>query len=116
MGVGGHVAVVRDHDDGVAGSMQPGKQFEDIVGGDRIQVAGRLIGQQQARARDQCAGHGDALALATGQLGRPVPDALLQADLFQGEPRPLDPFAARNAGIDQRQFDIVQGVGTRRAG
>ena len=46
--------------------------LEHRARGGGVEVAGRLVGQQQARLVGQGAGDGDALLLAAGQLGRLV--------------------------------------------
>ena len=66
------------------------------------------------RLVDQGAGDGDALALAAGELVGLVVHAVAQADPLQRRARPLPPLGAREAGVDQRQLDVVQGVGARQ--
>ena len=44
-----------------------------------VQVAGGLVGQDHLRAHDGGAGNGGTLALAPGELVRPVPGSVLQA-------------------------------------
>ena len=63
MGVGGDVGFVRDEDDGVAGAVQAIEERHDFDAGLRIEVAGRLVGEQDRRVVDQRARDGDALAL-----------------------------------------------------
>ena len=46
----------------------------------RVEVAGRLVGEQHGRLGHQGSGHRDALLLAAGQLGRAVRAALVEAD------------------------------------
>src|SRR5688572_15050994 len=46
MRVGGDVGFVGDDDDGVTGLMQARKQRHDLDTGLRIEVAGRLVGEQ----------------------------------------------------------------------
>ena len=45
---------------------------EDVPGGVRIEIAGRLVGEEQARRVGDRARDGDALLLAAGQFGRTV--------------------------------------------
>ena len=49
----------------------------------RVQVAGGLVGQQQARPADQRAGDGDALLLAARELVGQVVQPLAQPDLLE---------------------------------
>jgi hypothetical protein len=53
-----------DDDRHLALTAQPGQQVEDPGGGLRVQVAGRLVGQQQVRGVDQGPGDGDPLLFA----------------------------------------------------
>ena len=45
----------------------------------RVEVAGRLVGEQHGPARDECTRNGDALLLATRELRRPVREPVLEA-------------------------------------
>ena len=60
----------------------------DVVGRRAIEVAGRLVAEQQPRLADERAGDRDALPLAAGQRRRPVIDAIGEADLLDERPRP----------------------------
>src|SRR5262245_57243789 len=44
----------------------------DLFGRRRVEVAGRLVAEHQARPPNQCPGEGDSLTLAAGQLRRTV--------------------------------------------
>ena len=46
------------------------QQLEDLPADERIEVAGRLVGDDQPRVVDERAGDGRALLLAARQLGR----------------------------------------------
>ena len=65
----GDARVVRHQHDRVALVVQRAQQGEDLVAGARVEVAGRLVGEDQARPADQRARDRDALALAAGELG-----------------------------------------------
>ena len=56
---------------------------EHVVGGARIEIAGRLVGQQDARRVGDRARDRDALLLAAGQFRRPVRQPLLEAEIAQ---------------------------------
>ena len=51
----------------------------DLSAGRMVEIAGRLVGNQQARRRRQGAGNGNALLLATGKFARIVRHAVAQA-------------------------------------
>ncbi len=61
--------------------MQPLNQIEDTGRGYLVQIAGRLVCQQQPRAANQRAGKRDALLLAAGKLTRPMLAAIFQTNL-----------------------------------
>ena len=70
-----------------------------------VEVAGRLVGEHHRRARDERAGDGDALLLAAGELGRPVRQAVAEADGVDhlGEPG----LVGLAAGELERQRDVL---------
>ena len=69
--------VVRGDDDGDPElAAQRFEQFEHLRPGGAVEVAGRFVGDQESRPRDQRAGDGDALLLAARELVRPVSEAV----------------------------------------
>ena len=56
---------------------------EDVLGGVHVEIAGRLVGEQDARRVGDRARDRDALLLAAGQLRRPMRQALLQTEIAQ---------------------------------
>ena len=66
LGVGGDVGFVGDQDDGDAFFVEFAEQRHDFFAGVAVEVAGRLVGEDQAGGVDQGAGDGDALLLAAG--------------------------------------------------
>ena len=87
----GHVALVGDEDDRAARGVELVEQAEDLGRRARVEVARRLVGQDQGRLGDERPGDGDALLLAAGQLAGPVADPVGQADLLEAR-------SARGAG------------------
>ena len=59
------------------------QEGEDAVGGVRIEVAGRFVGQHEGRAVHQGAGNRHALELAAGKLVGKIVASAAQADRFQ---------------------------------
>ena len=60
----------------------------------RVEVAGRLVGEEQARRVDDGAGDRHALLLAAGKLRRPVRRPLVDAEIFEQLQRALLRLAA----------------------
>ena len=58
----------------------------DLLGRVGVEVAGRLVGDDDTRAVGQGPGDGDALLLTTGEPGRQMTHARAEADLVQQHP------------------------------
>ena len=75
------VHLVRDEEHGDAALVvQPLEDAHDLDAGARVEVAGRLVGEDDRRLVDQRARDRDALLLAARQLVRDVVIALAEAD------------------------------------
>src|SRR5262245_46097866 len=79
----GDVVLVRHHDDRLAGPVHLLKHLHDLVAGARVEIAGRLIGEDYVRVVHQAAGDGDPLLLAAGKLHRAMIQPVAQADQFR---------------------------------
>ena len=64
-------------------ALSSSKTLQHVVGGVAVQVAGRLVGEQQGGLGDQRPGHRDALLLAAGELVGLVLGAVGEADRVQ---------------------------------
>src|SRR5690242_8567595 len=62
--------VVRDHADGRAIVVKLAEEVHDRLAVLRVEVARRLVGEEDERIADEGAGDGDALLLAAGKLHR----------------------------------------------
>ena len=99
---GGEPRAVGHHQEAAAGSRdQIARQRQHVVGGRLVEIAGRLVGEQQQRLYRQRAADRDPLLLAAGQL---LGIALQQA----AEPEPLHQFGmpgrivtAGDAGLER---------------
>jgi len=69
-------------------TMQSCYQFKDQFAGASVQIAGRLIGQQDLRLSDERPGQRQPLLLAAGKLARTMMPAVFQSHLAQ-PPRSL---------------------------
>ena len=106
----GELRIVGDHHDGGALRVDLLEQLHHAARHQRVEVAGRLVGQQQARLAGQRARDRHALLLAAGQLGRVVLHARAQAHAGQ---RLLDAAPALGgveAAVAQRHVDVVEQV------
>jgi hypothetical protein len=83
------------------------QQLEDLAAGLGVEVAGRLVGEDDGRLRDESAGDRHALLLAAGELGGPVHPPVLEPDRLDEllEPDLVDLLA----GDRQRQDDVLLG-------
>ena len=61
----------------------------DLVGGAGVEVAGRLVGEQQVRAHDEGAGDRHALLLTAGELAGAMVQAVRQTDRLEHVAGPL---------------------------
>ena len=111
-GIGGHVGLVGDHQDGDAEvAVEVGQQVHDLERGLAVEIAGRLVGEQHVGVGDDRAGDGDALLLAAGKLGRRMVPPVPEADLVERRHRRLAPLRLVLAAIEQGQLDIFERVG-----
>ena len=79
--IGGDIRFVgyHDHRDALL-AIEPANDFHDLMGGARIEVAGRLVGKQYSGMVDERPGQRDALLLSPGELIGHVARAVSQAD------------------------------------
>ena len=74
----GHPLVMGHQHDGLALLVEVVNQFEHLLAGARVEVAGGLIGQDHQRVVDQRTRDGHALLLAAGQLVGTMMQAVAQ--------------------------------------
>ncbi len=104
------VRIVRHHDDGLALLLiQRLQQIEDLIARLAVEVAGRLVAQQQRRIGNDRARDADALLLTAGQLARLVLGAFAQSHQAQRCAGALATIRGRQRGQQQRQFDVALG-------
>ena len=104
----GRLRVVRDHDDGLAVvAVQLPEQREDVDRRLAVEVAGRLIANEQGRIGDEGARDRDALLLSAGELARLVLGAVLESDELEGDAGVAAPLGGRELGEQQRQLDVA---------
>src|SRR6202049_2945722 len=102
-----HVWLVCDQQNGQPASViEPLKRVHNFYARPRVQIARRLVGQQDRRIVYQGSRDGYALWLPAGKLRGMVVASALQANQAQGLLSAPLPLLALHAGVDQRQFDI----------
>jgi hypothetical protein len=87
---------------------QRGKRAEYVIGGLRVEIAGRLVGQQHARAVGDGARNGDTLLLAAGQFRRPMALPLRKTKITEKFARAGCGLGARQARDHLRQDKILE--------
>ena len=108
------VAFVGDHHDGPPVGVQLGEQLQHGVGGGRVEVAGRLVGQQQRRIVGQRPGDRGALLLPARERGGQLVGLVGDADRSSSCWRAVAPLAGRDLlGEVHRQHHVL-GHGQRR--
>ena len=83
------------------------EQHHDLQRTRRVEVAGRLVGDDDAGVVDQCAGDGHTLLLAAGQLVRQPPALVLQPHQLQHVGHALFDLLFRRADDAHRERDVV---------
>ena len=84
------LGIVGDHHDRLAVLAHgPAHEVEDLGAGPRVEVAGRLVGEDDVGAGVEGPGDGDALLLAAGQLARAVAQTIGEPDRADHLAEPL---------------------------
>jgi hypothetical protein len=100
--------VVRDHADGRAGAVQLAEQVHDRFAAARVEVAGRLVGQQDERLAGDGARHRDALLLTARELAGEVLGPVRHADALERGFDALLALGGLHAAIGERQLDVLE--------
>ena len=91
---------------GVADKVE--KRVQHALAGRVIEVAGRLVAEQDLGVVGKRSGERDALLLASRKARRPVPGARRKADLIEERGRLFPRLSARHCGNHLRQHDIFE--------
>src|ERR1035437_3460785 len=114
-GARGQIHVVRHHDRGEAVTLvQPLDQIKDAVGGVLVQVAGGLVGQEQARIVDQRAGQCHALLLAARELAGPMAASIREVNFPEPVGRCVQRLPLADAAGKQRHGHVFQSAELRQ--
>jgi hypothetical protein len=101
--VGGVRMAVRDHDNRGARLGDVGQHAHHGIAVGCVEVAGRFVGQDELRCRNQRTRHGDALLLAARELLRQVACTMRQPD---------GPITAANSPCLSRLISLSATVST----
>ena len=100
---------MRDHHDRLLElAVELFQQVEDLAAGGAVEVAGRLVGDQEVGVGDDGPGDRHALLLAAGELARVMMLAAGQADDSQRRHDVLAPLAPRQVREQERQLDVLE--------
>src|SRR6266542_4313545 len=102
------IPFVRYEDDRVTALIQTLEQIHDLFAGFRIEITGRLVGQNNRRPVDERTRDGDALTLTAGKLIGFVMHAIAEADVCQHLRRTFHATFGLDTRINERQLDVAQ--------
>src|SRR6185436_14160344 len=114
LAVGGDIGLVRHDDDRLSVSVQLVEQGEDLDARLRIEITGRLVGEQDRRIRDERARDRDPLALTARELVRQVIRAVGETDALEHALGLGLALREAQPAVDQRLHDVLQRVRTRQ--
>ena len=111
-----HLRIVRDDDHRHAGrAIELTQHGHDLGRGLAVEVAGRLVGEQQVGLADEGARDRDPLLLAARQLARQMPGAMRDAGPREGGARARVLLGERQRPVVERQLDVLERGRPRRA-
>ena len=113
VGMRGQRGIVRhEHERAAERPVERDEQLDDLLARGGVQVAGRLVGQEQARLAADGARDGHALLLASRELDRVVIHTVAQADFLE------QIASARNprGGVASHELVRQQNIFHRRQG
>ena len=101
--------IVGHHDDGLAEiAVEDLEHREDLVGAGAVEIAGRLVAQQELRIGDDRAGNGHALLLPARHFTRIVVGPVGEIDDLERGRDALAPRLGAKVRQQQRQFDVLR--------
>jgi hypothetical protein len=106
----GNLGVVRDQHDGAALAAEFAEQAQDGLASVGVEVARRLVRENDAGVVHQGARDGHALLLAAGELAGPVPAPVGQAHRLERRQRAPAPLPRGHAAVNHGQLDVLDHV------
>ena len=113
MRAAGEFCVVRHHHDRRPPPIDLLEKVDDLTRHQRIEIAGRLVGEQKSGAPGQRSCNRHSLLLTAGQLGGNVLHARSEPDEFERLRDALLALARVHAAIPQGHIDVVEQVEVR---
>lgn len=107
MGQLGIVGIVGDHDDGGSVLVEFREQLHHLGTVLRVEVTGRLIGEDELRTEDHSTGDGHALLLTAGELVREVLGTMTDVHALHHLLHFLLALSLGYAEIGKRQFYVL---------
>src|SRR3989475_1444024 len=104
----GHHRAVGDDDYRRAIAMEVSQELDDRDAGGAVEITGRLIREDDLGPADDRAGDRGALALASGELGRSMHEAMTEADALQGNSGLTPALSAVDAAVEETGGDVVE--------
>ena len=106
----GDRGLVGHEDDGKALGVEGAEEGHDLGTALRVEVAGRLVGEDEGGAADEGAGDGDPLLLAAGELVRLVVPPVADADVVEEDDGiGGEALAAPALRVDEGEGDVLLG-------
>ena len=105
----GDVVIVGDQHQRRAVGRELVEQGHDLGARLRVEVPGRLVGEDDRRPLGERPRDRDPLALASRELRRPVGEPMAEADTFERGPCRLAPLAPADPRVEQPVGDVVDG-------
>ena len=106
----GVVGGVGDHDDGGAGGVEVAEEVHDVEAVVAVEIAGRLVAEDELWVGNHGASHGDALLLPAGELLRVVAGPMDDAHTLQHLVDLRFALRLAEAEVAQRQLHVLEDV------
>ena len=97
-----------DDDQRATVGVQPAEEREDVRARRLIELAGRLVGEDDRRVVRERARDRNALHLAPGEFGGPIVEPIGQSHVAEQLGGPLAAHGAGDAPLGHRQLDVLQ--------
>ena len=104
--VGSESRVVSDHNNSIAGGVDIAELFHNDVGGARVEIAGRLVGEDDFGVGDEGTGDGNTLLLTAGELPGHVVFAFFKMETIEGFGGEAETMRFRITSVDEGKGNV----------